>query len=121
MTFPETLRELARLRPKMFSIVFDGAGNEWFWGYERVLIWKATQDDIDNIFFALDRRVLLRESVTVTGSPFNERRVVRLVATIFDKDWNHLIAVETNETEKNPAMQKALTAVVEENKKGEKG
>ena len=124
MTFPETLRELARLRPEMFKIMHHQLNDSFRWndhdGECFILLrddWVATQDDLDSILLKLDRRVLLRESVTTVGG----NRTVRLVATIFDMDWNRLFTIETDETEKNPAMQKALTFVGEEIKKGEKG
>ena len=126
MTFPEALRELAWLRPEKFpelkywfDYVFDyrpAATKVEVCLYfpEQFADYLAgfTQDKIDITLLQLGRRVLLRESVDIDAGSL--RRVVRLVATIFDTNWNRLATVETNETEKNPAMQKALVAVVEE-------
>ena len=132
MTSPETLRELARLRPEKFGQyaldIPDAALASIYWRPNKPLIEnhplahfsrhtllsKITQDDIDSILAELDRRVLL-----ILGglkSPWNV-----LTAMVYAADWKYLYSVETNETEKNPAMRKALTAVVEEIKKGEKG
>ena len=112
MTFFQSLMELVQLRPEMFKIddnILLRFTNKEGRMIGLLLDWPL-QDDLDSILLMLDRRVLLRESVTVTDGV----RAVRLVAGIFDKDWNHIITVETDEVEKNPAMQKALTAVVEE-------
>ena len=122
MTFPETLRELARLRPEVFKVKEILTGLETIQLRENEQLKNAwlvdsptsfDQDDIDSIMAELDRRVLLyrKSAVQWTG----------LTASVYSGDWTPQFEVETYETEKNPAMQKALTAVVEEIKKGEKG
>ena len=125
MTFPEALRELAWLRPEVFPHLpywFEYVSHhiriERFPYYPESFtnfLASFTQDRIDETLLELDRRVLLRESVTTVGG----KRSVGLIARIFDVNWNPLFTIETDETEKNPAMQKALAAVVEEIKKGE--
>ena len=136
MTFPETLRELARLRPEKFRfeseyspkyqrwyIEFSSKNKpvsfQYYGKYEEDstrepndVVFTHTQDDIDSIAAELDRRI------TVGPGQVDEQDRTKLYAEIWTMDWLHIATIRTNETEKNPAMQKALTAVVEELKKG---
>ena len=141
MTFPETLRELARLRPEKFIFESDYSDSQrrWyvefctrdmpvvalqFWGkYEEDpkkeptdIVFSHSQDDIDSIMAEIGFRVLL------STSGYDNEKKWDLCYEVFNLDWTLTdVCGHTGETEKNPAMQKALTAVVEELKKGEKG
>ena len=124
MTFPETLRELARLRPEKFKIVVETIDGEDFpilqWGESpdeyQILLEDADmldQDDIDFILAELGWEYQLFPRV-------REGKATEWGFIVWELGKAPPRITGEWFKDKGKAAQAALTAVVEEIKKGEK-
>ena len=114
MTFPETLRELARLRPEKFSMTTWNKQSAFFTGKGNRRFSEIDQDDIDSIMAELGWEYEVRRIPTGNG--------IRWTANCFVIDIIvPVVCLNDTFPSKLSAARAALTAVVEELKKGEKG
>ena len=130
MTFPETLRELARLRPEKFkySEFHEEIINEaYLTDAQGMIHWIivdlndgtviAYQDDFDSILAAIGWEYEIRIGTVIKDDWFSHAwRVGNRVK--LEKDGYARAGFSPTKLE---AAQAAVTAVVEELKKGEKG
>ena len=130
MTFPETLRELAQLRPEKFLLIPEKLENEsyarfrWIEGdqkkeFEMNVDWMVTQDDIDSIMAELGWEYWVIPESMVDYFTDDKGKIMRWHAEVRKFDGFDQFVVQCRQLDKLSAARAALTAVVEE-LKGEK-